>query len=193
MKTRLFRTYKNGSPIYSYIELASWPFVMPCDGVNDIRDTYHCYVWRNGRCHKGIDFIGNEGYRIYSVGNGTVIDAGYDSVYGNNLTILHGYNSGYRVLSRYAHLHGYRVKKNEIVVKNQIIGLMGSTGDCGNPPCNHLHFEIKIVGIDERTRKLLPFDYAKAVDPIPFLPIVDVMARYRKDWQNKRLPSDLGL
>ena len=191
MKTRLFKTYKNGSPIYSYIELANWPFVMPCNSSTpDIRDTYHCYIWRNGRCHKGVDFIGYKGSLIYAVGNGTVIEAGRDEIYGNNLTILHGNNDGYRLLSKYAHLDRLRVKQGQIVVKGQPIAFMGETGDSDG---DHLHFEMRIVGIDERTRKLLPFDYAKSVDPIPFLPIVDVMARYNKEWQNKRLPNDLGL
>lgn len=191
MKTRLFKTYKNGSPIYNYIQLALWPFIMPCKSKNkDIRDTYHCYKWRNGRCHKGIDFIGYEGSPIYAVGNGTVIECGYDGIYGNNISILHGSNSGYRVISKYAHLFKPLVSKGQTVVKGQQIGLMGNTGDS---EVNHLHFEMRLVGINEITRKLLPFDYAKSVDPIPFLPAGEVKARYGESWQNERLLNDLGL
>ncbi|MBP7316462.1 MAG: M23 family metallopeptidase [Chitinophagaceae bacterium] len=191
MKTRLFKTYRNGIPIYDYIQLFTWPFVMPCKSTTqDIRDTYHCYVWRNGRCHKGIDFIGYAGSPIYSIGQGTVIDLGYDWIYGNYIDMFYGNNSGYRILARYAHLADISVKLNQKIKKGGKIGLMGTTGDSDS---NHLHFEIKIVGINELTRKLLPFDYAKAVDPIPFLPQKEIQARYGNHWQNERLPNDLGL
>lgn len=189
MKTRLFKTYLKGSPIYTWFEFDGWPFITPCTGNKDIRDTYHCYVWRNGRCHKGIDFIGSEGKSIYAVGAGTVIATGYDSIYGNNISIYHGKNRGYGLISKYAHLLNTSVEPGQIVEKNEQIGLMGSTGDSDS---NHLHFEMRILGIDSNTRKQLPYDYAKSVDPFPFLPQPEMRARYNEGWQNERLPNDPG-
>ena len=192
MKTRMFIKYSNGLPIYKWINLQKWPFIMPCRCAwPDIRDTYHCYVWRNGRCHKGADFIGYSGQPIYSVGAGTVIKTGIDYWYGNYIDILYGNNNGYRIVARYAHLKMIAVIAGEKVSKGQFIASMGRTGDSD---CDHLHFEMRLAGFDENTKLPLSFDDAIPVDPIPFLPEKEVAKRVKPNSeQNQRLANDTGL
>ena len=86
--------------------------------------------------HGGIDFSGPTGLGIYATGDGVVIRVEKNkSGYGNNILIDHGY--GY--MTRYAHLHSFKVKKGQKVKRGQEIGLMGNTGKSTAP---HLHYEV---------------------------------------------------
>lgn len=208
IKVRLFTGgYKNGSPIYKILDFLKWAFVMPVKFITgrDIRDTYHGYVWRNGRVHKGIDFIGYKNQPVFASGAGKIVKIARDPYYGNYIIIEHGKNKGYTLLTLYAHLENFfqgwvdkpngtlptvkYTKLNDIVKKGQRIGTVGNTGDSD---CYHLHFEMHILGIDTSTRKTLPLEFSKAVDPVPFLPENEFKSRYKTE-QNERLPNDLGL
>ncbi len=91
------------------------------------------------RMHNGIDIAARRGTKIYPLGKGKVIFSGRKSGYGNLVEILHGEN----IISRYAHLNKSLVKKGQMVTKNDIIALVGSTGRSTGP---HLHLEIAING-----------------------------------------------
>lgn len=118
----------------------------------------NCRVLKNGFCeinqyyggdnnHLGIDIVGAN-YTIDSVlahSDGTVVitqtgkqnnqgSTGNES-YGNFIKIDHG--SGWFTL--YAHLDTVNVNVGDRVVKGQIIGIMGNTG---NSYGAHLHFEV---------------------------------------------------
>lgn len=212
IKVRLFTGgYKNNSPIYRIFDFIKWAFVMPVKFTTgrDIRDTYHGYVWRNGRVHKGVDFIGYKGQSVFASGAGKIVKIGYDPYYGNYIIIQHGKNNGYTLLTLYAHLENFfqgwvdkptgnhimptikYTKLNDIVKKGQRIGSVGDTGDSD---CYHLHFEMHILGIDKATRQTLPLEFSKAVDPVPFLPEDEFLKRYKiESEQNEKLPNDLGL
>ncbi len=85
--------------------------------------------------HNGLDMACPTGTPIYSTAAGTVVTAGYTSVYGNYVIIKH--TSGYKSL--YGHMSQINVKYGQYVDQGTIIGKVGSTGQSTGP---HLHFTI---------------------------------------------------
>jgi len=102
--------------------------------------------------HKGMDFAGKMGSKVYAVAGGVVTWSGPRYGYGNLVEISHG--NGY--VTRYGHNASNVVTVGEAVKKGQIVSLMGSTGRSTGP---HVHFEVLKKG--------------KRVDPLKF-----VQARY---------------
>lgn len=102
---------------------------------------------RGSYYHKGIDFAGPTGTKIYASYVGTVIFAGYGTEgsgyngYGYCVCIRH--SSGYETL--YGHLDSIAddIEVGTKVDSNTLIGYMGSTGDSSG---SHLHFEIRKDG-----------------------------------------------
>ncbi|MBN2681420.1 MAG: M23 family metallopeptidase [Bacteroidales bacterium] len=100
------------------------------------------------RMHSGIDISAPKGTKVYASGDGTVVDASWNSGgYGRMIVIDHGF--GYRTV--YAHLHAISVRKGQTVKRGEIIGKVGSTGLSVS---SHLHYEVRINN--------------KPVDPINF-------------------------
>jgi hypothetical protein len=89
--------------------------------------------------HHGQDFSTPYGTKIYATGSGKVIEAGWNSGYGNCIVIDHGY--GYR--STYGHLSKIGVSVGLNVKRGDLIGLSGSTGTSTGP---HLHYQIDLFG-----------------------------------------------
>ena len=98
--------------------------------------------------HRGLDFAGPVGSKIYATGDGVVKTAYFNRHgYGNEIIITH--HGGFA--TRYAHLDKLLVKKGEKVKRGQVIGLMGNTGKSTGP---HLHYEVIVNGRVEN-----PSDY----------------------------------
>ena len=100
------------------------------------------YGWRDSpfdpsrrTFHSGIDMAANMGNNVYPAMDGVVIEAGYNTVYGNYVIIKH--HSGYITL--YGHLSEITCRKGNFVYTNTIIGKVGSTGMSTGP---HLHFTV---------------------------------------------------
>jgi murein DD-endopeptidase MepM/ murein hydrolase activator NlpD len=91
---------------------------------------------RSGRMHTGTDIKLNKGDTVYSVFHGTVRRAAYYYGYGNMVVVDHGNN----LTTSYAHLSKILVSREETVMKEQPLGLAGSTG---RATTSHLHFEIR--------------------------------------------------
>jgi murein DD-endopeptidase MepM/ murein hydrolase activator NlpD len=88
------------------------------------------------KMHYGMDFSAPRGTPIYATGDGVVERADNKATgYGNHIKINHGY--GYQSL--YAHLYKYNVRKNQKVVRGDLIGFVGSTGRSEAPHC---HYEV---------------------------------------------------
>ena len=88
--------------------------------------------------HKGVDIAAPLGTHVFASKGGFVAVAEYNhSVYGNYVIIQHDNNTQ----SLYAHLDTISVKTDDICVKRQVIGTVGTTGMSTGP---HLHFEIRI-------------------------------------------------
>ncbi len=90
-----------------------------------------------GAFHPGLDFKGPIGAPIYAAAKGTVSFVGQRSGYGNCVEIDHGNG----LVTRYAHMSGFRTKLGKAVAPGEQIGVIGSTGRSTGP---HLHFEVRI-------------------------------------------------
>lgn len=98
--------------------------------------------------HAGLDFRGPIGASIYAAAAGRVSFVGVRQGYGNCVEIDHGNG----LMTRYAHMSGFRSRVGQQVGAGQVIGLIGNTGRSTGP---HLHFEVRIND--------------RAVNPRPFL------------------------
>ncbi len=85
--------------------------------------------------HKGIDMAGWKGTKIFTPANGIVRRAGHNGSYGLFIEIDH--QNGF--LTRYGHLSKIKVHKGQALTKDDLIGLMGSSG---RSTSTHLHYEI---------------------------------------------------
>ena len=107
---------------------------------------YRYDIYVNGKLisgagiHEGIDLTNGLGSanKIYSIANGKVAAVWYDRWGGNQITIHHNIN-GKSYSSSYAHMSRTFVKVGDIVSKDTVIGMMGSTGNVTGP---HLHLAI---------------------------------------------------
>jgi len=87
--------------------------------------------------HTGVDFAAQRGTPVRAVGDGVIVEAGWNGGYGKAIDIKH--DATY--MSRYAHLDRFAagIKPGTAVTKGQLIGYVGSTGRSTGP---HLHFEL---------------------------------------------------
>ena len=113
-------------------------------------------IWRP---HLAIDYAAPTGTPVSTIGDGTVIYAGWKDGYGNYVQIRHpnNYVSSYGHLSRFAK----GLKNGQKVKQGEIIGYVGATGLATGP---HLDFSISKNGEKVDFLKLkLPA--ASSVDP----------------------------
>ena len=89
--------------------------------------------------HNGIDMAASEGTPIVAAFDGIVGEATYNSSMGNYIYLEHG--NGLRTI--YLHASKLYVKKNDVVLKGETIGAVGSTGRSTGP---HLHFSVRLNG-----------------------------------------------
>lgn len=95
-------------------------------------------VYKVKKMHTGIDFAAAIGTPIYATADGVIDEVQVSfSGYGKMLEIDHGF--GYR--TRYAHMHGFTVRKGQKVKRGELIGFVGDTGLSTAP---HLHYEVLI-------------------------------------------------
>ncbi len=108
--------------------------------------------WSSGH-HTGVDFPVSSGTPVYSIGDGQVVDTGYNRAYGNYVEVYHGNN----IYSFYAHASSVIVSSGQHVKKGQQVMKSGATGNVTGP---HLHFEIRTPGPR----------YGNCVNPMNYLP-----------------------
>jgi len=102
------------------------------------------YGWRilPGRAdktvHVGVDIAADPGTRVRSIFKGSVVFARMDAHGGGLMIDILTKQRGEKFILRYAHLSKLKVKEGDIVNPDQIIGLVGSTGNSTGP---HLHIE----------------------------------------------------
>ena len=90
--------------------------------------------------HRGTDIPAPEGTPILAAHSGTVMVAGWNDSYGNQVLL----DNGAGLSTRYAHMTATAVTAGETVTAGQVIGYVGSTGDSTG---NHLHFEVMQNGV----------------------------------------------
>jgi len=106
--------------------------------------------WSSGY-HTGVDFLVWSGTPVHSVAAGTVVHAGADGAYGNDVIIKHA--DGKYTL--YGHLTRPLVSEGQTVTEGQEIGISGATGNVTGP---HLHFEARTSP-----------EYGSDMDPVAYL------------------------
>lgn len=121
--------------------LAATPSIMPTQGwltsaFSSMREHPILHV---ARPHEGIDVTAPMGSPIEAPAGGTVTDAGWESGYGNTVTIDHGYG----IVTKFAHCSKLLVKTGQHVSRGQRIALVGNTGLATGP---HLHYEVHVNG-----------------------------------------------
>lgn len=98
--------------------------------------------------HAGLDFPGPFGAPVHAAAKGQVSYIGQRSGYGNCVDVDHGNG----LLTRYAHLSGFRAAVGQQVEAGTVIGAIGSTGRSTAP---HLHFEVRINDQPVNPRRFL--------------------------------------
>lgn len=105
--------------------------------------------------HHGVEFMNPEGVRVLAAGDGIVVVAGTDHTisygagtdfYGNLVMIEHQLvNYKVPVYTLYGHLSQIFVQEGQIVKAGDIIGAVGKSGRAMGM---HLHFEVRVAGMD---------------------------------------------
>jgi murein DD-endopeptidase MepM/ murein hydrolase activator NlpD len=98
--------------------------------------------------HTGLDFASPHGTDIYAAAGGIVVTQQYLPEYGNTVDIDHGND----LVSRYAHVSKFHVKKGDLIRRGQKIAEVGNTGRSTGA---HLHFEVLVNGIPQDPKKFL--------------------------------------
>ena len=99
-------------------------------------------IYKIIKFHNGMDFTAPVGTDVYSAGNGVVTSVqSSQRGLGKNIIIDHGF--GYS--SIYAHLSNFNVRAGQKVQRGDVIGYVGNTG---TSIANHLHYEIKLNGVN---------------------------------------------
>jgi murein DD-endopeptidase MepM/ murein hydrolase activator NlpD len=88
-----------------------------------------------GVFHSGVDISVPFGTQVQAGGDGIVMQAGWDSGYGNAIVLDHGYG----MATKYGHLSKIYVVVGQEVKRGQSIGAVGMTGRTTGP---HLHYEV---------------------------------------------------
>lgn len=104
-------------------------------------------VYKVAKFHRGMDFSCDLRTPVYATADGKIVSARWQQGYGWTVEIDHGY--GYR--TRYAHLHSFKVKPGQNVVRGELIALSGNSGKSTGP---HLHYEVIVKG-----RHVNPINY----------------------------------
>lgn len=90
--------------------------------------------WSKGY-HTGVDFAVPTGTNVHAMVDGTVVNANWGKSYGTQAVVQ--VQGGFVI---YAHLSALLVKPGDKVVKGQLIGKSGNTGNSSGP---HLHVEYR--------------------------------------------------
>jgi murein DD-endopeptidase MepM/ murein hydrolase activator NlpD len=118
--------------------ISTWPL----PGYYEISDPFG---WRTHpithkqSMHTGTDIVAPAGTEIHAAGAGVVLEADWNSAYGN-MTII---DNGNGISTLYGHQSALAVTEGQSVQANQVIGYVGSTGMSTGP---HLHFEVRVGG-----------------------------------------------
>jgi len=98
--------------------------------------------------HRGVDLNAPVGTAVFAALDGQVVLSGKHKQYGNYVVIEHGNG----VATLYAHHRLNLVQAGEIVRRGQKIAEVGRTGNSTGP---HLHFELKVDGVQRNPLPVL--------------------------------------
>jgi murein DD-endopeptidase MepM/ murein hydrolase activator NlpD len=104
-------------------------------------------IKKQNKFHCGIDLVARKSSPIYAAASGVVGKVGHTKGYGNIIMLRHSH----KFKTRYAHLKSIIVKEGDRILKGQIIGIQGKSG---NATGEHLHFELWL-----NDKHIDPFDF----------------------------------
>ena len=121
--------------------LAATPSIMPTQGwLSSAFSSMRVHpILHMARPHEGIDVSAPMGSPIEAPAAGVVTDAGWETGYGNTITIDHGFG----IVTKFAHASKLLVKNGQRVSRGQRIALVGNSGLATGP---HLHYEVHVNG-----------------------------------------------
>jgi murein DD-endopeptidase MepM/ murein hydrolase activator NlpD len=121
--------------------LAATPSIMPTQGwLSSAFSSMRAHpILHIARPHEGIDVSAPMGSPIEAPAAGIVTDAGWETGYGNTITINHGFG----IVTKFAHASKLLVKTGQRVSRGQRIALVGNSGLATGP---HLHYEVHVNG-----------------------------------------------
>ncbi|WP_435262585.1 peptidoglycan DD-metalloendopeptidase family protein [Tenacibaculum sp. nBUS_03] len=147
--TSTYNPYKNKINKYPFnITFNDSVYSSPIDRKKVI--TSH-YGWRKRRAHKGIDIDLVTGDDVKVMLDGKVRYVDYHPGHGKVVVVRH-YNG---LETSYSHLSKQLVKVNDTLIKGQVIGKGGTTG---NARGSHLHLEVSFKGIYINPEYLFAFN-----------------------------------
>lgn len=137
-------------------ELTHMPALSPVSNKNSHISSGFGYrlhpILRRRKMHDGVDFSAKRGTKIYSPGDGVVLETKYAGGYGRQITIDHGF--GY--VTKCAHLQSFDVRPGQKIKRGQVIGRVGNTGLSTAP---HLHYEVIKDGKKINPSQFFFFDF----------------------------------
>jgi murein DD-endopeptidase MepM/ murein hydrolase activator NlpD len=98
--------------------------------------------------HKGVDLTAPTGTAVFAALDGQVVFSGKHKGYGNYVLVDHGNG----VATLYAHHSLNLVQAGDIVRRGQKIAEVGRTGNATGP---HLHFELRVDGMQRNPLPVL--------------------------------------
>ncbi len=115
-------------------------------------------ILKRYRPHLGIDYAAAKGTPIVSIGDGVVVQKGWNGGFGHYVAVKHNatYTTTYGHLSKY----GKGIRKGTRVSQGDVIGYVGSTGLSTGP---HLDFRMKKGGKYVNPLKIA----VPSADPVP--------------------------
>jgi murein DD-endopeptidase MepM/ murein hydrolase activator NlpD len=121
--------------------LAATPSIMPTQGwLSSAFSSMRAHpILHTARPHEGIDVSAPMGSPIEAPAAGVVTYAGWETGYGNKITINHGFG----IVTKFAHASKLLVKTGQRVSRGQRIALVGNSGLATGP---HLHYEVHVNG-----------------------------------------------
>ncbi len=115
-------------------------FMLPLSGDVDRKfslSVVYDETMEDWRTHKGVDFLGNKGDDVLSIGNGKVSKVIFDPVFGYTIEVDYGDFTG-----RYCGIdQSGAVGIDDTVTKGSVIGKIGDI-PCESQQESHLHFEV---------------------------------------------------
>lgn len=121
---------------FSNVIYGSGKFIKPSGGIKSSEfGLKRFYNLEPRRPHTGLDYAADEGSLITAPQKGKVILTGNYFFNGNTVFLDHGKG----LISVYIHMSKISVKKDQILKKGDVIGLVGKTGRATGP---HLHWGI---------------------------------------------------
>lgn len=121
--------------------LAATPSIMPTQGwLSSAFSSMRTHpILHMARPHEGIDVSAPMGSPIEAPAAGVVTYAGWETGYGNKVTINHGFG----IVTKFAHASKLLVRTGQRVARGQRIALVGNSGLATGP---HLHYEVHVNG-----------------------------------------------